>query len=101
MICPTSPSWGSSTPTWDCRCRIFARASGSFSSWRRRRGERPGEVIIQPRRPSHEVFVFAQGHDVKGFYDRELERRRELGYPTFGRLVIGLITGADESRGRK
>ena len=87
---------GLSLPDFRASERVFqllAQAAG-----RAGRGERPGEVIIQTRRPSHEVFVFAQGHDVKGFYDRELERRRELGYPPFGRLVIGLITGVDESR---
>jgi primosomal protein N' (replication factor Y) len=87
---------GLSLPDFRASERVFqllAQAAG-----RAGRGDRPGEVIIQTRRPSHEVFVFAQGHDVKGFYDRELERRRELGYPPFGRLVIGLITGVDESR---
>jgi primosomal protein N' (replication factor Y) len=43
------------------------------------------------------VVVFAQRHDVAGFYERELTRRQELGYPPFGRLIILLISGAQEA----
>jgi primosomal protein N' (replication factor Y) len=61
------------------------------------RGDRPGEVILQTRHPSHDVVVFAQRHDVAGFYERELARRRELGYPPFGRIIILLISGPKEA----
>jgi len=87
---------GLSLPDFRATERIFqllAQAAG-----RAGRGDLVGEVILQTRRPSHEAFLFAQQHDVSGFYERELARRRELGYPPFGRLVIVLITGVDESR---
>jgi len=87
---------GLSLPDFRATERIFqllAQAAG-----RAGRGDLVGEVILQTRRPSHEAFLFAQQHDVAGFYERELARRRELGYPPFGRLVIVLITGVDESR---
>ncbi|MBI3608329.1 MAG: primosomal protein N' [Nitrospirae bacterium] len=87
---------GLSLPDFRATERIFqllAQAAG-----RAGRGDLVGEVILQTRRPSHEAFLFAQQHDVAGFYERELARRRELGYPPFGRLVIILIAGADESR---
>jgi primosomal protein N' (replication factor Y) len=32
--------------------------------------------------------VCAARHDVKGFVERELEARRELGYPPFSRLAL-------------
>lgn len=87
---------GLSLPDFRATERVFqllAQAAG-----RAGRGERPGEVIIQTRHPSHDAFVFAERHDVAGFYDRELATRRALGYPPFGRLVLLLVTGGDEGR---
>jgi primosomal protein N' (replication factor Y) len=46
-----------------------------------------GRVILQTFQPEHYVLRAAAGHDVDGFYARELEARRSLGYPPFGRLV--------------
>jgi primosomal protein N' (replication factor Y) len=43
------------------------------------------------------VVVFAQRYDVAGFYERELARRRELGYPPFGRLILLGISGLQEA----
>ncbi|MEO5657714.1 MAG: primosomal protein N' [Nitrospiria bacterium] len=87
---------GLSLPDFRATERVFqllAQAAG-----RSGRGERPGEVIVQTRRPTHEAFLFAQRHDVAGFYEQELLRRRELGYPPYGRLAIVLMTGIDERR---
>jgi primosomal protein N' (replication factor Y) len=86
---------GLSMPDFRASERVFhllTQAAG-----RAGRGERPGEVILQTRRPSHDVVVFAQRHDVAGFYERELARRRELGYPPFGRLIILLVSGTNEA----
>jgi primosomal protein N' (replication factor Y) len=87
---------GLSLPDFRADERVFqllAQAAG-----RAGRGALIGEVFLQTRRPTHEAFVFAQRHDVAGFYEQELARRRELGYPPFGRLVIVLITGVTEAR---
>jgi primosomal protein N' (replication factor Y) len=46
-----------------------------------------GKVILQTFMPEHYAIQFASSHDVNGFYDRELEYRRQLGYPPYGRLV--------------
>ncbi len=46
-----------------------------------------GEVILQTFQPEHYAIQFAARHDVDGFYARELEERRGLGYPPFARLV--------------
>jgi primosomal protein N' (replication factor Y) len=87
---------GLSLPDFRAGERIFQLLTQAAG--RAGRGDRPGEVVLQTRRPSHDVLAFAQRHDVAGFYGREIERRRELGYPPFGRLVILLISGAAEDQ---
>jgi primosomal protein N' (replication factor Y) (superfamily II helicase) len=51
------------------------------------RSARGGKVILQTFTPEHYAVQFAAGHDVDGFYQRELEYRRKLGYPPFARLA--------------
>ncbi len=46
-----------------------------------------GRVIVQTYRPASEVILLAAAMDSPGFYARELEVRRELGFPPFARLV--------------
>jgi primosomal protein N' (replication factor Y) (superfamily II helicase) len=46
-----------------------------------------GRVVLQTFQPDHYVIQAAAGHDYTAFYARELEYRRQLGYPPFGRLV--------------
>jgi len=59
-----------------------------------------GRMVIQSQNPSHYVFAAIIGQDLAGFYDRELEFRRELGYPPFRRLAVITVRGrtGDESR---
>jgi primosomal protein N' (replication factor Y) len=53
---------------------------------------RPGEAIIQTYTPDHPAIRFAAAHDYEGFARRELEERRALGYPPFGKLVyLGVV----------
>lgn len=86
---------GLSLPDFRAGERIFQLLTQAAG--RSGRGDRPGEVILQTRRPSHDVLTFAQQHDVAGFYARELDRRRELGYPPFGRVAILLVSGVHET----
>lgn len=51
------------------------------------RSSRGGKVVMQTFTPEHYALQFAAGHDVDGFYQRELEYRRSLGYPPFARLA--------------
>jgi primosomal protein N' (replication factor Y) len=51
------------------------------------RSSRGGKVIMQTFAPEHYALQFAAGHDVNGFYERELEYRRLLGYPPFAKLA--------------
>ena len=53
----------------------------------------PGRVIVQTFDPEARPFLYARRHDVAGFLEDELERRRELGYPPFQHLVRILVTG--------
>ena len=46
-----------------------------------------GRVVLQTFAPEHYVIQAAALHDVKGFYQHELDQRKRLGYPPFSRLV--------------
>ncbi len=46
-----------------------------------------GRVVLQTFQPEHYVIQAAAGHDYAAFYARELDYRRQLGYPPFNRLV--------------
>ncbi len=56
-------------------------------SGRAGRGERQGQVILQTFNPEHPVIQSAALQDVNGFYRRELEERKRLGYPPFTQMV--------------
>jgi primosomal protein N' (replication factor Y) len=51
------------------------------------RSVRGGQVILQTFMPETEVIQAAAGHDFAAFYTREIEGRKRLGYPPFGKLV--------------
>ena len=46
-----------------------------------------GRAIVQTYAPGHRVMVAVEGGDAEGFYAAELELRRRIGSPPFGRLV--------------
>jgi primosomal protein N' (replication factor Y) len=60
-----------------------------------RHGE--GEVFLQTYRPDNPLLAFALAQDYRSFFDAEIERRRELDYPPFRRLLLVEISGADEA----
>ncbi len=59
------------------------------------RGYIPGEVIIQTRLPYNPAIQYAAEHDYQGFYDEEIEVRREFSYPPFGHLAVLHFDGMD------
>ena len=61
----------------------------------RHQGE--GAVFLQTFRPENPLLAFALAHDFGSFFAEEIERRRELDYPPFRRLLLIEITGGDES----
>jgi primosomal protein N' (replication factor Y) len=46
-----------------------------------------GRVILQTFQPWHYVIQRASQHDFAGFYQQELENRRQLHYPPFTELI--------------
>ncbi len=46
-----------------------------------------GQVVLQTFQPEHYAIQAASHHDYDSFYARELDERRNLGYPPFSRLV--------------
>ena len=59
------------------------------------RGDAPGTVLIQTRQPEHPAVALAANHDVPAFIAREMQARRELGYPPFARLALVKVDGLD------
>jgi primosomal protein N' (replication factor Y) len=51
------------------------------------RGEDPGRVIVQTYAPEHYTMRHLLQHDYRAFFAEEIEFRRALNYPPFGRLV--------------
>ncbi len=47
-----------------------------------------GKAIIQTYKPTDPVITFASNQDVEGFYERELEIRKQLNYPPFASVVV-------------
>ncbi|MGA9821569.1 MAG: primosomal protein N', partial [Desulfobaccales bacterium] len=61
------------------------------------RGETPGKVLVQTFHPEHYLFQMVQSQDWIGFYEREIEMRRRLGYPPFTRLALARLDGPVEA----
>jgi primosomal protein N' (replication factor Y) len=52
-------------------------------------------VVVQTTLPTHPAICFAAEHDYEGFARRELEDRRQHGYPPWRRLLRVLVRGPD------
>jgi primosomal protein N' (replication factor Y) len=59
------------------------------------RGEVPGHVVIQTYWPQHPALRAVAEHAPGVFRAQELELRKELGYPPFGRLANVLVWGRE------
>jgi primosomal protein N' (replication factor Y) (superfamily II helicase) len=60
------------------------------------RGSRAGQVLVQTALPGHYAVRRALEHDYLGFAERELEERREPGYPPHTRLANVVVSGTEE-----
>ncbi len=76
---------GLSLPDYHAGERVFQLLSQVAG----RAGRSPlgGKVIFQTFQPEHYAIQAAALHDFTGFIRRELEFRKELGYPPYSRLV--------------
>ncbi|MBN1270615.1 MAG: primosomal protein N', partial [Kiritimatiellae bacterium] len=62
------------------------------------RGDIAGEVIVQTYTPHHPAIQAARRLDYLGFYDQEIEFRKELLYPPFTHLVCITVRGLVEEK---
>ena len=62
------------------------------------RGEVEGEVFVQSFTPFSPSIQFARHHDFDGFWEQEIEFRRQWDYPPFTHLVLIVIRSAHQQR---
>jgi primosomal protein N' (replication factor Y) len=60
------------------------------------RGAARGLVLIQTYQPEHYVFQAVKSQDYDAFWQREVQSRRQLGYPPFTRLALVRLSGPVE-----
>ncbi len=61
------------------------------------RGADPGRVILQTYTPDHPVILAVKRHEYESFIETELQTRRYLNYPPYGRLILLRLSGIDEA----
>ncbi len=64
------------------------------------RGDRPGKVLIQTYHPYHYALRHACAQDYEGFYEEEINYRKNHSYPPFVALASLLVHGVDLGRVR-
>lgn len=57
------------------------------------RGDREGEVMIQTFTPTSPSIQFSRHHDYHGFFEQEMEFRKQFGYPPFQRMILLQVRG--------
>jgi primosomal protein N' (replication factor Y) len=62
------------------------------------RGDVEGEVLVQSFTPFHPAIQYARRHDFNGFYEQEMEFRRQLNYPPVTRIALLLLRGRNEEK---
>ncbi len=62
------------------------------------RGDLPGRVLIQTFHPHHYALRHACAQDYEGFFEEEINYRRNLSYPPFVALASLLVHGEDLAR---
>jgi primosomal protein N' (replication factor Y) len=64
------------------------------------RGDVEGEVVVQSFTPFHAAVQYARQHDFIGFYEQEIEFRRELQYPPATRMVCVTVRSRQEEKAK-
>ena len=62
------------------------------------RGDVEGEVFVQAFTPFHPAIQYARRHDFAGFYEQEIDFRRQLNYPPVSRIALLLLKGRNEEK---
>ena len=66
------------------------------SSGRAGRGSKDGKVVIQTVNEENEVIQNTVMGNYEGYYRKEMELRKILNYPPFGRLIIIVVSSEEE-----
>jgi primosomal protein N' (replication factor Y) len=80
------PDFRSAERTFQVLTQVAGRAG---------RGDVPGRALFQTLHPDHHALNFAARQDYRGFYEREIRFRQDLGYPPFTRLALIRIISFD------
>ena len=86
------PDFRSPERTFALLTQVSGRA-GRFSSG--------GKVIIQTYRPDNYAISCAAAMDEKGFYDKELKSRKNMGFPPFSRLFRFVFRSKNQEKASK
>jgi primosomal protein N' (replication factor Y) len=62
------------------------------------RGDVEGEVFVQSFTPFHPAIQYARRHDFVGFYEQEIEFRKQLNYPPLSRIALLTLRGKNEDK---
>jgi len=76
--------------------QLFTQLAG-----RAGRGDAPGKALIQTYEPENYVFDYVRNHDYHGFYQNEIELRKELLYPPFSKLLRIILSFRTKDSGKK
>ncbi len=80
------PDFRSKERTFQLLAQVAGRAG---------RGKQGGKVIVQTYHPEEWSIRLAAEHDFEAFYQKEMEQRRELGYPPFHHLILVVFSGSN------
>lgn len=86
------PDFRSAERTFQLLTQVAGRAG---------RGTSPGRVILQSYYPDHYALRFARNQDYAGFYEHEIEFRKQMGYPPFRNLTQILVSDPDQLKAEK
>lgn len=79
--------------------RSNERAYSTFEQVAGRAGrhENSGEVMIQTTNPEHPAIVAVKNHDYLGYFNAELNQRRQFIYPPFSKIINIYLRHKDEN----
>ncbi len=82
------PDFRSSERTFQLSVQVGGRAG---------RAEIPGAVYIQTKQPDHPVITYIKSNNYIGFFESELNERKQYFYPPFSRLIRLTIKHKDKT----
>jgi len=86
------PDFRAGERTFQLLCQVAGRAG---------RGVRAGRVIVQTYSPENYAIKAAARHDYAAFYHREIDYRREYGYPPFSQFIRLVYTHTNDGLCRR